>query len=177
MSEDGTYTLVLAKEDFKFSCAHFTIFGADRAELLHGHNYQMQIELAGRVLDDEGLLANCEGVKTAVRGLCGRMDNRILIPTRSSHLEIVESDGSIELRFGHRSYRLPVGDVLLLPLVNTSIELLARMLWHDLAGELDPRHIATLGVNVSETAGQSCWYRGPLPDGTTRGEKTGATGS
>lgn len=176
MREDGTTTLVLAKEDFKFSCAHFTIFGADRAELLHGHNYQMQVELAGRMLDDEGLLTDCERAKAAIRSLCSRMDNRILIPARSTHLQIAEADGSVELRFRDRSYRLPTGDVLLLPLVNTSIELLARMLWHDLVGEFDPRHVEALGVNVSETAGQSCWYHASLPDRAARQERTGTTG-
>ena len=33
MSEDPRFTLLLEKEDFKFSCAHFTLFGPDSAEL------------------------------------------------------------------------------------------------------------------------------------------------
>src|ERR1700733_13558481 len=34
------YRMVLAKEDFKFSSAHFTLFADGSAELLHGHNYR-----------------------------------------------------------------------------------------------------------------------------------------
>jgi hypothetical protein len=31
------YRIVLEKEDFKFSAAHFTLFADGGAELLHGH--------------------------------------------------------------------------------------------------------------------------------------------
>ena len=36
-----TFSIRLAKEDFKFSVAHFTIFGPGHAEPLHGHNYNV----------------------------------------------------------------------------------------------------------------------------------------
>ena len=48
------FRIVLAKEDFKFSAAHFTLFPGGRAELLHGHNYRVRVELAGSELDEEG---------------------------------------------------------------------------------------------------------------------------
>ena len=47
------YVLRLAKEDFKFSAAHFTLFGPDEAELLHGHNYQVEVEMVGYALDED----------------------------------------------------------------------------------------------------------------------------
>ena len=52
------WTLALAKEDFKFSVAHFTLFGPERAETLHGHNYRVAIELTGPALDAAGLLVD-----------------------------------------------------------------------------------------------------------------------
>ncbi|MEL7062069.1 MAG: hypothetical protein AAGN46_18725, partial [Acidobacteriota bacterium] len=58
--------------------------------------------------------------------------------------------------------RLPTDDVLLLDLGNTSIEAFARHLWRELTAVVDLRHLDALGVEVGETAGQSCWYRAPV---------------
>ena len=75
----GVFTLVLQKEDFKFSCAHFTLFGPDEAELLHGHNYHVAVEIQGKTLDDEGLLASFVEVKSAIRAACDRTGARTTI--------------------------------------------------------------------------------------------------
>ncbi|NJL29626.1 MAG: 6-carboxytetrahydropterin synthase [Thermoanaerobaculia bacterium] len=162
MSSEGTWTLVLAKEDFKFSSAHFTLFGPEEAELLHGHNYRVKVELAGSELDDEGLLVSFEKVKGAIRELCAWLDDKTLVPQHSRHLQVRAEDESVEIIFAGRRYVLPAQDVLLLPLANTSIELLARLLWQKLAPRLDGLRVETLSVEVAETAGQSCVYRGRL---------------
>jgi 6-pyruvoyltetrahydropterin/6-carboxytetrahydropterin synthase len=156
------YRMVLAKEDFKFSAAHFTLFGDGRAELLHGHNYRVRVELAGGELDGEGLLVDLESFKRELRALCARLDSRTLIPSLSPRLEWVRDEGGIEVRFGERTYRFPAADVLLLPLANTSIELLARSLWSDLAHHLAGSRVRSLAVSVEETAGQECWYEEAL---------------
>lgn len=156
------YRMVLAKEDFKFSAAHFTLFGDARAELLHGHNYRVRVELAGNGLDSEGLLVDIESFKKVLRSLCARLDSRTLIPADSPRLQWSREGDSIEVAFGPRSYRFPAEDTLLLPIVNTSIELLARMFWHDLATHLAGSGVDTLAVAVEETAGQACWYEGAL---------------
>ncbi len=160
----GGFTLVLAKPDFKFSASHFTIFGAEEAELFHGHNYRVEVELGGRSLDGEEMLADVARVKRAIRAACARLDERTLIPAESPHLRIAEERDGVEVVYGDRVYRLPAADVVLLPLKNISIEALARMLWQELAAELaaELEPIEVLGVGVSETVGQGCWYRAPL---------------
>lgn len=162
MSTTGTWTLVLEKEDFKFSSAHFTLFGPEEAELLHGHNYRVKVELAGSELDDEGLLVSFEKVKGAIRELCRWLDDKTLVPQHSRHLQLKTEGASVEIIFAGRRYVLPAEDVLLLPLANTSIELLAQLLWQKLAPHLDARRVESLSVEVAETAGQSCVYRGKL---------------
>ena len=52
----------------------------------------------------------------------------------------------------------------LLPLRNTSIEALAMMLWRELVDTVEMPQITRLGVEVSETAGQSCWFRAPMQE-------------
>ncbi len=156
------YRVVLAKEDFKFSAAHFTLFGDGRAELLHGHNYRVRVELAGAELDGEGLLVDIESFKRALRARCAGLDSRTLIPGESPRLQWARQGDAIDVRFGERAYRFPAADTLVLPLANTSIELLARMFWQDLAPHLAGSGVDTLAVSVEETAGQECWYEAAL---------------
>jgi 6-pyruvoyltetrahydropterin/6-carboxytetrahydropterin synthase len=156
------YRVVLAKEDFKFSAAHFTLFGDGRAELLHGHNYRVRVELAGGDLDGEGLLVDIESFKRALRALCAGLDSRTLIPGESARLQWAREGDAVAVRFGERDYRFPAADTLVLPLANTSIELLARMLWRGLAPHLAGTRVEALAVSVEETAGQECWYEEAL---------------
>ena len=156
------YRMLLAKEDFKFSAAHFTLLPDGRAELLHGHNYRVQVALAGGGLDAEGLLVDIETFKKELRRECARLDSRTLLPAESGRLDWTREGDAVEVRCGERSYRFPADDILLLPLVNTSIELLARMLWRHLAPHLAGSRVETLGVSVEESAGQSCWYEDRL---------------
>ena len=156
------YRVVLAKEDFKFSAAHFTLFGDGRAELLHGHNYRVRVALTGGALDGEGLLVDIESFKRELRALCAGLDSRTLIPGESARLRWAREGEAVDIRFGERAYRFPAADTRVLPLANTSIELLARMLWHDLLPHLAGSRVDLLAVSVEETAGQECWYEGEV---------------
>jgi 6-pyruvoyltetrahydropterin/6-carboxytetrahydropterin synthase len=156
------YRMVLAKEDFKFSSAHFTLFADGSAELLHGHNYRVRVEISGADLDPEGLLVDINLFKRELRALCARLDSRTLIPGESGRLSWSRQGEAVDVRCGERAYRFPAADTLVLPLPNTSIELLARMLWHDLAPHLAGSPVAALAVSVEESAGQQCWYEADL---------------
>ncbi|HYG64359.1 MAG TPA: 6-carboxytetrahydropterin synthase, partial [Thermoanaerobaculia bacterium] len=100
--------------------------------------------------------------KRSLRETCARLDSRTLLPAESPRLEWSRDGDSLDVRFGSRAYRLPADDTLLLPLTNTSIELLARMLWHDLAPHLAGSRVEVMAVAVEETAGQRCWYEDRL---------------
>jgi 6-pyruvoyltetrahydropterin/6-carboxytetrahydropterin synthase len=160
--DDPAFVLRLAKEDFKFSVAHFTVFGADEGEAMHGHNYQVVVEVGGRRLDELGLLVPVAELKRAIRAACRRLDDKTLIPERCPHLAIEVEGGVVVVRFAGRTYTLPESEVRLLPLENTTIELLARFLWEDLAQGLHNLPVDRLAVCVDETAGQGCRYEAPL---------------
>lgn len=166
MADDERFRLCLAKEDFKFSVAHFTVFSADRAELLHGHNYRMTVELAGRDVGELGLLADLELVKQEIRRLCRGLDSRTLLPAACPLLAWEHRGGAIEIAYGERRYRIPEDEVVLLPLANSSMELLARHLWRQLAPGLAGSAVEHLTVSVEESAGQRAVYERsiePLP--------------
>ena len=165
-----TFALRLAKEDFKFSVAHFTIFGPKSAEPLHGHNYRLAVEVEGETLEELGLLADCARLKRAARAACAALDDRLLLPEASPHLAIGRSGGkqagkgggTVAVRFAEREYRFPEAEVLFLPLANVTMELLARWAWERIARVARGGAVQTLTVEIEETPGQLCRYRAAL---------------
>ncbi|MEM8962804.1 MAG: 6-carboxytetrahydropterin synthase [Acidobacteriota bacterium] len=158
MSDTGEFTMVLAKENFKFSSAHFTVFDAEHAEPLHGHNYLVRVELKGHQLDGEGMLVDIDRVKKHVRTLCDRLDEQVLLPRDSRWVRVETADDGVEIVYGPRRYRLPVDDVTVLEVENVTIETLARLLWRRIAEGLGDHRCHEMTVEVGETAGQSCRY-------------------
>ncbi|HXU46089.1 MAG TPA: 6-carboxytetrahydropterin synthase [Thermoanaerobaculia bacterium] len=156
------YRISLAKEDFKFSAAHFTLFPDRDAELLHGHNYRVRVDLSGSALDELGLLCDIDAVKRRIRALCAGLDGRVLLPESGPQLRIAAAEGGVEVLWRERRYLFPEGDVRFLAMVNVSIELLAESLWRDLASALAGGRIEELEVAVEETAGQRCTCAGRI---------------
>lgn len=156
------FTLRLAKGDFKFSAAHFTLFSPTEAEPLHGHNYRVLVEVGGDRLDDLGLLIETGILKRRIRELLAGLDDRVLLPERSSLLTLTIEGGAVDCRYADRAYRFPEREVVLLPLVNVTMELLARLVWRRLAEDLDAGVATHLAVEIEETDGQSCRYTEPL---------------
>ena len=91
-----------------------------------------------------------------------RGDGPRLSAEQPSQMQWSRDGEAIEIVCGERRYRFPADDVLLLPLVNTSMELFARMLWEDLAPALAGSRVDSLAVSVEESAGQRCWYEQSL---------------
>ena len=155
-------SLRLAKEDFAFAAAHFTLFPDRSAERLHGHNYRVRVELFGAELDADGLLVAVGPVKAEIRAICAALDERILIPEKSPRLELRREGASLGVALGERAYRFPADEVALLPLPNVTIEALARHVFEALAPALARTPVRRLRVEIEETAGQSAAWDAPL---------------
>lgn len=152
-----SYRFRLAKENFKFSCTHFTIFGPHSAERMHGHNYLVSFEFTcSEIKEDLGLAFDFNEFKPLMKKACDDLDESILIPARSPYLEIQEKESEIEVRFNRKRYVLPKEDVRLLPIVNISVEALASYLHSQLKTQIRPEwKVLKLAVGIQETAGQS----------------------
>src|SRR3954453_18994624 len=113
------FTIHLAKEPFKFSCSHFTILSSDKAERLHGHNYQLRVDIGVSDVDSKlGFAFDFNEIKPLIRAFCDELDERILIPTKSPFLKLITGAETIDVRFGKKSYTFPLDDTLQLPLTN-----------------------------------------------------------
>lgn len=152
----------LAKEAFEFSAAHFLIFPDGSSERLHGHNYRVFVEVDAD-LTEHGLVIDFQVIKPVVRGLCDRLDEHWIVPGEHPLLLVDKrEDGVTEVRYGGEYYAAPSGDVLVLPINNTSSENLATWIGRELRSELDRRFpgvlLERLRVGVEETAGQRGVY-------------------
>lgn len=151
-------TLHLAKQNFKFSSAHFLIFDDQRAEMLHGHNYRVKVELACPEDTGQGYAIDFHILKKIIKDRIDIWDEHILLPAK--HVDVkhkISMDGkNYEVRFRDRFYSFPVNEVIWLEISNTSVEnfslILAQEFFKQFA-KLAP--IEWVSVTVEETDGQS----------------------
>ncbi len=154
-----TRRVTVERNRLRFAAAHMATFGG-ACEPLHGHNYDVLIEIEGPLTAD-GWVWDFGAVKRAARELTELLDHKFLLQARSDQLHIEEHPDRWTVSFGSRSYSFPASDVLPLPIVNSTAECIAE--WF--AGELLERlreqgatHITRLTVGIEEMPGQAGWY-------------------
>jgi 6-pyruvoyltetrahydropterin/6-carboxytetrahydropterin synthase len=154
------HRISIAREQYKFSCGHMTVFPDGRKERLHGHNYTVAVAIELCRIDHENML-EFDVVRTALVDLCSSLRERTLLARDNPRFELVRDDGlEIEFRLCGQRYVLPRQDVLLLPIDNVSVEQLAAYATEQLAGALRSQPVATaLEVTIEESPGQgaSCY--------------------
>ena len=135
-----------------FSSAHFVIT-SDEYEALHGHNYTVEVIIEGS-LDEFGMLIDFRQVKKEVSRVCKSIDHKVLLPGISPHLSITEEDGQVVVRVVDRKYSFPVSDCIILPIIATTAELLAKFIHQEIGFPLTGK----MTVCVSENTGTTGCY-------------------
>ena len=162
----NTYRVHVSKDNLIFAAGHFVSYDGDRVEPLHGHNYRLSVTLEGP-LDSNAYVFNFVTLKRLMKRLADELDHRMLLPRDNPLIAVApQNDGGIIVRAQGRWYRFPQEDVVLLPLPNTTVEMLAQHLCGRLRQELaardDAAHLIALEVEVEETFGQMAIYREEL---------------
>ena len=97
---------------------------------------------------------------------CDEIDHRVLLPTENPKLQITQQDGAVHVAYeGTPRYVFPASDCALLPLPNTTVEMLARYLANQVMESLDTLgvvHLSSIELEVEESFGQSATYREAL---------------
>lgn len=152
------------KDYLVFAAAHFITYDGV-CETLHGHNYRARVQIEGE-LDENQLVVDFGVLKSIMRRLVDELDHKMLLPLENPRIVLHEEDAEIHVGYGKRRYVFPRDDVVLLPVANTTAELLARHLAQRLKDELGvtaSTNLSALMVEVEESFGQSAWYREQLP--------------
>ena len=153
------YRILIARDQYKFSCAHMTVFPDGTKERLHGHNYTLGVAIEVERVDLASMIPFAS-VKQLLGELCAAWKERVLLAAANPHLVIVrDAAGELEFTLCRERYVLPRADALLLPIDNISVEALAAhvaALLRDRIAELAaPAGGRLLEVTVGEHPGQA----------------------
>ena len=157
------YRIEITKDYLGFASAHF-ITMKGKCERLHGHNYQLWVEVEGDLTED-GYVFDFTELKQVAKDLCDRLDHRVLLATENPQIKVYHENSATHAVYGSQHYMFPAGDVVCLPLSNTTAELLATYLARQFAQLLrdQPGHsLQAVGVWIAEGPGQRAYYRAAL---------------
>ncbi len=153
---------VRVTKDYTVFCAgHFITYEGDRCETLHGHNYRAAASLEG-ALNANHYVFDFVTFKKLLRATCDQLDHRMLLPLHNPLIVVTQDEREVEVVFRDRRYVFPREDCVLLPIANTTAELLAEWIAGELKAELVRRNatgLTTLEVEVEETVGQTAYCR------------------
>ena len=165
-NDDGTmsseFAIHVAKENLKFSAAHFIAYPGFR-EPLHGHNYHVGVRVEGK-LAATGYVIDFGLIKKIVKSIVDAIDEHTIIPMQSDCLKIDRpNDHQVRVRYESDEFVFPVADVAMLPIVHSSAEELARYIWGALVSGLKERAASgeaeVIEISVAEGPGQAAIYR------------------
>lgn len=150
----------VSKDYLVFCSGHFISYEGDKCERLHGHNYRAAIEIEGG-LDENYYVFDFILLKNRAKLITNELDHRMMLPTRNRLILLEESERSIRVRYRDREWVFPRGDCVLLPIENTTAELLARYVGERLREDLRATCQfvpEVMRVEVEESFGQSAQW-------------------
>lgn len=153
------YRVLLTKDQLVFSSAHFITFNGNICERLHGHNWRVAVEVEGP-LDENGYVFDFIALRDTTQKLVLELDHRMLLPTEHPQIHVSPDDREVTVRFEDRRWVFPKEDCVLLPVANTTAELIAHWMGQRLRTELEKipgHHVDILRVDIEENFGQ--WAR------------------
>ena len=161
-----SYSVRVSKDTLVFSAGHFITYNGGECERVHGHNYRVAVEVRD-VLDENRYVFDFIALRDLTKALCDELDHRMLLPA-DSPLIALEADGpNLVARYQDRRWSFPRDECAVLPLANTTAELLADYLNAGLRAAIAARGLAVpavVAVEVEECFGQSAtaeWRREP----------------
>jgi 6-pyruvoyltetrahydropterin/6-carboxytetrahydropterin synthase len=147
----------VTKDHLVFCSGHFISYEGDKCERLHGHNYRATVEVEG-ALDSNFYVFDFIALKHRTKALTDELDHRMLLPLCNPFIAVEERADGIHVRYKERRWLFPRDDCVLLPIENTTAELLARYLARRLLEDLQRQYNyrpQVLRVEVEENVGQS----------------------
>jgi 6-pyruvoyltetrahydropterin/6-carboxytetrahydropterin synthase len=150
----------VTKDYLIFCSGHFISYEGDRCERLHGHNYRAAVEVEGP-LDENFYVFDFIALKSLASAIIAPLDHRMMLATRNRYITVEPSASSVRVAYRGREWVFPLDDCVLLPIENTTAELLARYIGEKLTEALRAKHgfrPEVVRVEVEETPGQSALY-------------------
>jgi 6-pyruvoyltetrahydropterin/6-carboxytetrahydropterin synthase len=151
-----TYSVLLEKQSLIFSAAHFITFGDNTCERIHGHNYRVRCEINGN-LESNGYVIDFIALRDSLQKITTALDHHVLLATEHPTIHVKTERHEVHVTFENRRWVFPKDDCLLLPIANTTAELLANYIGQqliDAASAHFPENCREMMVAVDENEGQ-----------------------
>ena len=163
MPRRGEFRVSVNKDYLVFASAHFITFAGHRCEGLHGHNYRASVTIEGRLNEESWFVFDFVELKRIMRRLCDEIDHLVLLPLQSDRVQVREEGDNVTVAVdGRPRYVFPRRDCALLPIPNTTVEMLAQMLIDRLRAalkEAGATGLTAIEMEVEENFGQSATCR------------------
>jgi 6-pyruvoyltetrahydropterin/6-carboxytetrahydropterin synthase len=163
MQRRGDFRVSVEKDYLVFASAHFITMSGHRCEGLHGHNYRARVTIEGALNEENWFVFDFVEIKRIMRTLCDEIDHLVLLPTKSSRIQVVEEAERVTVAVdGQPRYVFPRRDCALLPVPNTTVGMLAQLLTERLRAQFDATGVqgmTAIEMEVEENFGQSATYR------------------
>jgi 6-pyruvoyltetrahydropterin/6-carboxytetrahydropterin synthase len=161
----ASYRVEISKEAFVFSAAHFITFAGNICERIHGHNYGVRVVVEGP-LDENRYVVDFIALRDAILAETGQWDHHVLLPRDHAAITVTSEGEEVTARFEDRRWVFPREDCIILPVINTTAEELARVLAERLIERTADKFgsaLSAIEVAVDENNGQWGICRLPWP--------------
>jgi 6-pyruvoyltetrahydropterin/6-carboxytetrahydropterin synthase len=155
-----TWRVRVTKDHLVFSAAHFITFNGNICERLHGHNWRTAVELTGP-LDENHYVFDFIALRDAMQHIVDELDHRVLLPANHPLIRVIESEREVEATFEDRRWVFPREDCVILPVENTTAELIALWIGERLRPTVQSQvsagngpAVSTMRIEVEENFGQ-----------------------
>jgi 6-pyruvoyltetrahydropterin/6-carboxytetrahydropterin synthase len=156
MMTNERFRVRVTKDHLVFSAAHFITFAGNICERLHGHNWRVAAEVAG-ALDENYYVFDFIALRDELQSIVDELDHRVLLPTEHAEIKVVAGDHEVEATFQERRWVFPREDCILLPVENTTAELIARWIGRRLEDVIRQKAgapVESIRVDIEENFGQ-----------------------
>ena len=170
----ASFRVRVTKDHLVFSAAHFITIG-DWCERLHGHNWRVAAEVAGP-LDANHFVVDFIALRDQLQKLVDELDHSLLVPMRHPQIRVEVAGEEVEIRFQKRRWVIPRDECRLLPIAQTTAELLAQHLAGSLVERMGAslKGLTSLRMEVEENFGQWAICELPLAGAKVDGAGGGA---
>jgi 6-pyruvoyltetrahydropterin/6-carboxytetrahydropterin synthase len=151
-----SYSVRVTKDHLVFSAGHFITFAGDQCERLHGHNFRVAVEVEGG-LDENSYVFDFIALLEMSRGIAAELDHRMLLPDRSPRIRVEPDGENWRVAYQKRFWSFPKDECVVLPVCNTTTELIATYFGDRLRKIMIDRGMTipkVMRVEVEENFGQ-----------------------
>ena len=166
MTHRGEFRVSVTKDYLVFASAHFITFKGHQCESLHGHNYRVGVAVEGTVDAETLFVVDFSVLKQVTRQFVDEIDHKVILPAHNPKLTYREEHDRLAVDyFNEPTYVFPKRDCILLPIANSTAEMLAQYLGtrvRDALARGGYTNLTLLELEVEESRGQSAIYREAL---------------